>query len=166
MALLDIKIYPDPILKQKAEDVTVFDQKLEKLLDDMAQTMYAAPGVGLAAPQIGICQRVAVVDVSEDRNDLIHLVNPEIILREGKKSGEEGCLSIPEYRDTVERSASISVRAFDKKGKQFEFDATDLLSVCVQHELDHLDGVLFVDRLSRLKRELFKKWVQKQIDGS
>ncbi len=162
MARLPIKIYPDPILKQKASPVTVFDAKLKKLLDDMAETMYEAHGVGLAANQIGSLERIVVVDVSEDRNELLHLINPEILNRNGKKKGEEGCLSIPGFRDNVERSSSLTLRAQDATGKQFEIEADGLLAVCIQHEIDHLDGILFVDRLSRLKREFFKKWLEKE----
>lgn len=162
MARLPIKIYPDPVLKQKAMPVTTFDTKLKKLLDDMAETMYEAHGVGLAANQIGSLERIVVIDVSEDRNELRHLVNPEIIERSGKKKGEEGCLSIPNYRDNVERSTTLKVRAQDATGKHFEFEADGLLAVCIQHEIDHLDGILFIDRLSRLKREFFKKWLERE----
>lgn len=162
MSVREIVIFPDPVLKQVAQPVSSFDRALHKLLDDMAHTMYEAPGVGLAANQVGELTRVAVVDVSRDQDELIELINPEIVSRQGKTSGEEGCLSIPDYRDVVERSERISVKYLDRSGKPLTLEADGLLSVCIQHEIDHLDGVLFVDRLSRLKRELFKKWLKKQ----
>ena len=165
MAKLNLRFYPDPVLKQKTDLVTEFNSKLDKFLNDMADTMYAEKGVGLAAPQVGSLQRITVIDVSEERNDLKFFINPEIIKKQGKSSGEEGCLSIPGYRDVVERGDIITVRAQDKDGNPFELEASGLLAVCLQHEIDHLDGILFTDRLSRLKRELFKKWYKKQTEG-
>ncbi len=162
MSLLEIRIYPDPVLKQRAAEVSKVDASVRKLLADMVDTMYAANGVGLAAPQVGISQRIAVVDVSEEGNAPMHFVNPEILTSEGEASSEEGCLSIPDYRDTVTRNTKITVRALDIEGKSFEVHAEGLLAVCLQHEIDHLDGILFVDRLSRLKREMFKKWLSKR----
>lgn len=164
MTIKDLRFFPDPVLTKAATAVTKFDTPLRTLLKDMGETMYDAGGIGLAAPQIGISERIVVIDVSEDRNDLMFLVNPEIIKKSGKRSGEEGCLSIPGYREIVERSDLVTVRAQDESGKEFEFEADGLLSVCVQHEIDHLDGVLFIDRLSRLKKELFKKWLIKQLE--
>ena len=162
MTLLDIRIYPDPVLKHRAVEVTKVDSSVKRLLADMVETMYAANGVGLAAPQVGVSQRIAVVDVSENGDAPMHFVNPEIITSEGEASGEEGCLSIPEYRDSVTRNTKITVRALDIEGRPFEIVAEGLLAVCLQHEIDHLDGVLFIDRLSRLKREMFKKWYAKR----
>jgi peptide deformylase len=129
--------------------------------------MYAADGVGLAACQIGELQRVAVIDVSRGRDEVIELVNPEIVSRTGKAASEEGCLSIRGvegeiYRDTINRSTGVALRAQNRSGEFFELDAQELLAICIQHELDHLDGVLFIDHLSRLKRELFKRWFKKQ----
>ena len=163
MARLPIVIYPDPLLKQKTAPVTEFHGQLHRLLDDMAETMYVSKGVGLAAPQVGVLQRVTVIDVSEEGDEIIELINPTIVSSQGKVDSEEGCLSIPEFRDTVERKEKVVVSAFDRHGKPFEVDADDLLAICLQHEIDHLDGILFVDRLSRLKRELFKKWLKKQV---
>lgn len=162
MAILDIRTYPDPILKQPAALAESFDRELEKLLDNMAETMYQANGIGLAAPQIGISKRIAVIDVSEDRSQLIELINPQIKERSGELPSEEGCLSIPGYRDIVPRAEKISLSAQDRRGKEFAIEAEGLFAICIQHEIDHLDGVLFVDRLSRLKRELFKSWFKKQ----
>lgn len=161
MSVLEIVLYPDPRLRTLAAPVAELDDRIRTLLDDMAETMYAAPGVGLAAPQVGILERVIVVDVGPDEETgtpsrLYKLVNPEIIHREGTISWEEGCLSIPSLKDTVKRSARVVVNALDRDGTPVEIDATGLLSVCLQHEIDHLDGVLFVDRLSRLRRELMK----------
>lgn len=163
MSFLDIRLYPDPILKQPASSVEKFDSTLHKLLDDMAETMYEADGIGLAAPQVGVSQRVAVADVSEKRNDVLEVVNPIIVAREGKVPSEEGCLSIPEYRDTIQRSEAVTVQAMDRNGNPIEIKATGLLAICLQHEIDHLDGILFVDHLSRLKRELFKGWLKKRL---
>lgn len=162
MTVLDIRIYPDPVLKQRAEEVSKVDSMVKRLLTDMVETMYAANGVGLAAPQIGISQRIAVADVSEDRAAPLYLINPEILAREGEETGEEGCLSIPEYRDNVTRSSKVTVRALGFDGRPYELTAEGLLAVCLQHEIDHLDGILFIDRLSRLKREMFKNWFKKR----
>ncbi len=163
MSILDIKIYPDPVLSQRAAEVTKFDTPLQRLIDDMVETMYAAEGIGLAANQIGVLQRVAVVDISEDRSGVFHLINPVIVSRQGKISSKEGCLSIPDYRESIARSKEVVVQALDRHGKEFEIKADGLLSYCLQHEIDHLDGVLFVDHLSRLKREFFKKWAKSNL---
>lgn len=165
MALRPLVLYPDPLLKERSVEVTEFDEGLFTLLDEMAETMYSSRGIGLAAPQIGVLRRVAVVDVSPDGDELIELVNPVIVAESGKVPSEEGCLSIPDYRDTIERKAAIKVHAVDRNSRAFELEADDLLAICIQHEIDHLDGVLFVDRLSRLKREFFKRWFRKRSEG-
>ena len=162
MTKLKILTYPDPTLHRMSAEVQSFDTHLARLLDDMAETMYAANGVGLAGPQVGQLQRLTVVDISENCNELKDFVNPQIVWRAGTISSEEGCLSIPEYRDVVKRSAEIVVRAKDRHGKEFELKTDGLLARCLQHEIDHLDGVLFVDKLSRLKKELFRRWLKKQ----
>jgi peptide deformylase len=163
MASLEIKIYPDPVLKEKAKPITTFDSKLKTFVENMIETMYVESGVGLAANQVGSLERVFVVDVSEDGNSPLVFINPEIVERSGKKKGEEGCLSIPSYRDIVERSSIITVKAQDLSGQEFTLQAEGLMAVCIQHELDHLDGILFVDRLSHLKKQLFKKWLEKNL---
>jgi peptide deformylase len=159
MALLDIRKYPAPVLKKKASAVSVFDDGLQRLIDDMVETMYAAPGVGLAAPQVGISKRLAVIDISsrDEQHPLIILINPSILRTEGEIEFEEGCLSIPEYTAKVKRSESLVVRAHDRTGNEFEIEADGLLSIALQHEIDHLDGFLLIDRISPIKREFFKK---------
>ncbi|HEY0306903.1 MAG TPA: peptide deformylase [Acidobacteriaceae bacterium] len=155
--------YPDPVLMQKAEPVTVFDKKLHALVEDMFETMYVEQGIGLAAPQIGLLKRLTVIDVSFKKNpeDKIVLINPEIIEREGKQLEEEGCLSLPEIREKVSRSAWVKLRAQDEHGDWYEYEGTELLSRAFQHELDHLDGVLFIDRISQLKRTLALRKIKK-----
>lgn len=157
--------YPDPVLAKKAAAVTAFDKDLTKLADDMFESMYAAEGIGLAAPQIGVLKRVTVIDVSfgKDPKDKLVLVNPEITSRAGRQVEEEGCLSLPEIRDKVVRDGTVTVRAQDVKGEWFEIDGEELLSRAFQHEIDHLDGVLFIDRLSRLKRDLTIRKIKKLI---
>jgi peptide deformylase len=160
----EIVIWPDPVLKQVAAPVDRVDDTIRHLLDDMAETMYAADGVGLAAPQIGVGQRVIVIDTSprQPEQKLIHLVNPEIVLAEGKTVYTEGCLSIPGEAEEVERAAKVVVRALDYHGKPFEIAAEgDLLAIALQHEFDHLQGTMFVDHLSSLKRELIKRRMKK-----
>jgi peptide deformylase len=152
MALLNILEYPDPRLKTKAKPVTEFTPALKKLADDMAETMYKAPGIGLAATQIDQHIRLVVIDVSEERNALCTFVNPIIVAKEGKAKGEEGCLSVPGIYDDVERAEKVTVRAQDVHGKPFELTADGLLAVCIQHELDHLEGTVFVEHLSSLKQ--------------
>lgn len=152
MALLPILEYPDPRLKKVAAPVTAFTPDLVKLVRDMAETMYAAPGVGLAATQVDVHKRVIVIDVSEAKDDLLVLVNPEIVAAEGEAECEEGCLSVPGYYDKVTRAARITVRARDERGGPIERTAEGLLAVCIQHEMDHLVGKVFVDYLSPLKR--------------
>lgn len=158
MAVLEIKKYPEAVLKKKAlpvEDV----KAVQSLIDDMVETMYAAPGIGLAAPQVGVSRRVVVIDVSvkEEQVPLIVLINPEIVEADGLMDAEEGCLSVPEYYAVVKRAERVVVRGFDREGKPVELEASGLLARALQHEIDHLDGVLFVDRLSAIKREFFKK---------
>src|SRR5512143_2710550 len=159
----EILIWPDPILKQAARPVERVDDTIRRLLDDMAETMYAADGVGLAAPQVGELVRCIVIDTSpkQEGQQLIHLVNPEIVLAEGVTTYTEGCLSIPGEAEEVERAAHVKVRALDRAGKPFELDCDGLLNIAVQHEFDHLQGTLFVDHLSALKRELIRKRMKK-----
>lgn len=156
MALLTILEYPDPRLKKVALPVTAFDQEVERLVRDLAETMYAAPGVGLAATQVDVHKRVIVIDVSETKSDLLVLVNPEILVAEGDAENEEGCLSVPGYYDWVARAARVTVRAHDARGGVFERTAEGMLAVCIQHEMDHLIGKVFVDYLSPLKRARLK----------
>jgi peptide deformylase len=156
MALLPILEYPDPRLKKVAAPVTDFTPDIGKLVRDMAETMYAAPGIGLAATQVDVHKRIIVIDVSDARDDLLVLVNPEIIAASGEIECEEGCLSVPGYYDTVVRAARVNVRARNERGETFERTAEDMLAVCIQHEMDHLVGRMFVDYLSPLKRARLK----------
>jgi peptide deformylase len=161
MALRTILHYPDPRLRQVAKPVSQVDDGLRRLVDDMAETMYAAPGIGLAAVQIDVALRVVVIDLSETRRALQVFINPEIIERDGKQVFEEGCLSVPGIYDEVERARHIRVRALDRDGKPFELEAQGLLATCIQHEIDHLDGKVFVDYLSRLKQSRIRKKIEK-----
>jgi peptide deformylase len=161
MALLPILEFPDPRLRTRAQPVEQVDGALRKLIDDMFETMYAAPGIGLAATQVNVHKRVLVIDISESRNERLALINPEILSREGVEETEEGCLSVPGVYDKVKRADRIRVRALNREGKQIEFDADGLLAVCIQHEIDHLDGKLFVDYLSELKRTRIRKKLEK-----
>jgi peptide deformylase len=161
MAKLEILEFPDLRLRTKAAPVSVFDPALKQLAADMLETMYAAPGIGLAATQVNVHQRLLVVDVSEEHNDPRVLVNPEILHAEGHQIYQEGCLSVPGVFADVERAGSIRVRAQDLDGKPFEFETDGLLAVCIQHEMDHLVGKLFVDYLSPLKREMVKRKLEK-----
>jgi peptide deformylase len=162
MALLPILEYPDPRLRIRAEPVTKFDAEVRQLVADMFQTMYAAPGIGLAATQVNVHKRIIVCDVATEGRQPCCLINPEIVHAEGETNAEEGCLSVPEFYDYVDRAALIRVRAFDPEGRQFELTAEGLLAVCIQHEMDHLEGKLFVDYLSELKRERLKKKAAKK----
>lgn len=162
MARLTILEYPDPRLRTRAAPVTQVDDSIRQLVADLFETMYAAPGIGLAATQVNVHQRVLVADVSEDKNQPVALINPEIIAADGTEITEEGCLSVPGYFDRVERPNHIRVRALNLDGKPFEMEADGLLAVCVQHEMDHLQGKLFVDYLSELKRSRLRKRAQKQ----
>jgi peptide deformylase len=162
MALLPILEYPDPRLKKVASAVSAFTPDLEKLVRDMAETMYQAPGIGLAAPQVDVHRRVIVIDTSDARDDLLVLVNPVQVLAEGEIECEEGCLSVPGYYDRVTRAERVSVRAQDERGRTFEKSAEGLLAVCIQHEMDHLMGKMFVDYLSPLKRARIKNKQRKK----
>ncbi len=163
MALLTILRYPDPRLHTRAQKIDQIDADIRQLAADMAETMYAAPGVGLAATQVDRHIQLVVIDTSEDKSSLLTLINPEIISREGECEGEEGCLSVPGVYETVTRSARVRVRALDLDGKIFELDAEEMLAVCIQHELDHLQGKVFVEYLSRLKQTRIKSKLNKRV---
>ena len=152
MAVLTILEYPDPRLRKVAAPVAAFTPDIERLVRDMAETMYAAPGIGLAATQVDVHKRIIVMDISEARDELRVFVNPEIVVSEGEAEREEGCLSVPGYYDKVTRAARIRVRAQNARGEAFELDAEGMLAVCIQHEMDHLVGRVFVDHLSPLKQ--------------
>ena len=167
--ILKIVKYPEPVLSQPGEPVTEFNAELKKLAADMFETTYAAQGIGLAAPQVGVSKRLTVIDLSMGKvpKDKLVLVNPEIISSEGRLYEEEGCLSFPEIKEKVVRAANVRIRAQDLNGKWFEMDAEDLLSRCFQHEIDHLDGMLFIFRMSGLKRDLNLRKIRKmQRDGT
>ncbi len=161
MALLNILEYPDPRLRTRARPVGAVDDKIRRLVANMLETMYAAPGVGLAATQVDVHLRVIVMDVSEEKNAPLALINPEILERQELEAGEEGCLSVPGVTESVERARRVKVRALDLQGKPMEFFAEGLQAVCIQHEIDHLDGKLFVDYLSELKRQRIRKKLTK-----
>ncbi len=162
MARLEILEYPDPRLRTKAAPVTRFDAALKQQVADMFETMYAAPGIGLAATQVDYHHQLIVIDVSEDRNAPCVFINPEILSREGAATGEEGCLSVPGIYDDVPRAERVRVRAHDADGKVYEQDLQGMLAICLQHEMDHLDGKLFVDYLSELKRQRIRKKLDKE----
>lgn len=162
MARLSILEYPDPRLRIRAEPVTKVDDEIKTLVADMFETMYAAPGIGLAATQVNVHKRVLVIDVSAEGTEPHCFINPEIVSAEGRTSAEEGCLSVPEFYDYVDRAERVTVRALDRDGNPFELQAEGLLAVCIQHEIDHLDGKLFVDYLSELKRDRLKKKAAKK----
>lgn len=166
MALLSILRYPDGRLHKSASPVTVFDEGLKKLVRDMAETMYAAPGVGLAATQVDVHKQVIVVDVSERHDSLVVLVNPEIVEMSGVSDIEEGCLSVPGVYDIVERAERVKVRAYDQNGNPFTLEAQGLLAVCIQHEMDHLKGKVFVEYLSQLKQQRVRAKLAKQLRKS
>lgn len=166
MALLEILHFPDPRLRNTARPVEVVDASVRQLVDDMFETMYAAPGIGLAAIQVNVAKRVIVIDISEDRSQPLVLINPEILTREGVEEMDEGCLSVPGIYDKVQRADRIRVRALNRDGDSFEQDADGLLAVCIQHEIDHLDGKLFVDYLSNLKRQRIRKKLEKEARNS
>jgi peptide deformylase len=161
MAKLTILEYPDARLRTRAVPVTVFDQRLRRQIEDMFETMYAAPGIGLAATQVDYHQRLIVIDVSQEKDQPLVLITPEILAKEGVSEFEEGCLSVPGYFDEVQRAAKVRVRAQDRDGQVFELEAEGLLAVCIQHEMDHLEGKLFVDYLSELKRTRVRKKLEK-----
>ena len=161
MAILKILEYPDSRLRITAAPVETVDDEVRRLVDDMFETMYMAPGIGLAATQVDVHRRVLVLDVSETRDQPLCLINPELVDREGQTKSEEGCLSVPGYTETVERAESIRVRALDRNGEPIELEADGLLAICIQHEMDHLEGKLFVDYLSELKRQRLRKRMEK-----
>jgi peptide deformylase len=180
MAILDIKIIPDPILRERTEEVTAFDQKLHTFLDNMYETMVEANGIGLAAPQVGSAQRVAIMDLSIEGvpyptitslsgkepsshvyQERLELINPVLVSKGASTSSDEGCLSIPDYRDSIKRPKTVTVTARDRHGHEYRVEAEELTAFCIQHEMDHLDGILFVDHLSRLKMQLFRRWCAK-----
>ena len=161
MALLEILEYPDPRLRTVAEPVAAVTDEIRRQADDMLETMYAAPGIGLAATQVDFHQRLLVIDVSEDQNQPLVFINPEIVAADGSAKNDEGCLSVPEIYEAVDRAETIRVKALDRDGKEFELEAEGLLAVCIQHEMDHLEGKLFVDYLSEMKRQRLKKKLAK-----
>ncbi len=165
MALLKIRKFPDPVLKEPAREVENIDGKLASLIDSMVQTMYAAPGVGLAAPQIGESSRIIVLDVDHENpgKELLKLINPEIVETHGSIVWEEGCLSVVDFTADVKRAAEVLVRAWTPDQEEIEIEADDLLAVALQHEIDHLEGTLFIDRISRIKRELYRRKLKKMI---
>ena len=162
MAILEILHFPDPRLRTRAQPVAAVDDAVRRLVDDLFETMYAAPGIGLAATQVDVHRRVLVIDVSEDRSAPRCFINPEIVARDGEEEMDEGCLSVPGVYDKVRRAERIRVRALDRAGKPFELEADGLLAVCIQHEMDHLDGKLFVDYLSGLKRQRIRRKLEKE----
>jgi len=166
MAALNILRYPDPRLYKRAAPVAQVNEEIRTLVRDMAETMYAAPGIGLAATQVDVHKQLIVIDTSEARDSLLVLINPEIVSREGVQCCEEGCLSLPGIYEPVERSERITVRALNADGKEFSLEAEKLLAICIQHEMDHLEGKVFVDYLSRLKQQRIKAKLQKQLRKS
>ena len=166
MAKLKILVYPDARLRQVAAPVTVFDRKLARLVDDMAETMYAAPGVGLAAVQVNVPKRVVVMDLSGQKNQLQVFVNPRLSALSGEVDSEEGCLSVPGVTGIVKRAARATIHARDAGGREFKIVADELLAVCIQHEIDHLDGKVFVDYLSRLKRDRIRRKLLKEYPAA
>lgn len=161
MAKLEILTFPDSRLRQRADPVAQVDTRIRQIVDDMLETMYAAPGIGLAAIQVGIAKRIVVIDVSENHDQPVVLINPEILTRAGEEEMEEGCLSVPGYTETVRRAERVRVRAHDREGQAFELETDGLLAVCIQHEIDHLEGKLFVDYLSNLKRQRIRRQIEK-----
>ncbi len=161
MAILNILQFPDPRLRNKAKPVERVDDAIRQLVDDMFETMYEAPGIGLAAVQVNVAKRVVTIDISEEQDDPRVFINPEILAAEGEEESKEGCLSVPGYFDLVKRAEKVRVAALDRDGKPFELETDGLLAVCIQHEIDHLDGKLFVDYLSGLKRQKVRKKLSK-----
>ena len=166
MAILEILHYPDPRLRNEALPVEEVDLEIKTLVSDMFETMYDAPGIGLASIQVNVPKRVIVVDVSEEHDQPLCFINPEIISKQGEEEMDEGCLSVPGYYETVQRAEKIRVKALNEQGEAFEMDAVGLLSVCIQHEIDHLDGKLFVDYISPLKRNRIRKKLEKDSKKS
>lgn len=161
MSILDVLHFPDPRLRTIAKAVEVVDDSIRRIVDDMFATMYDAPGVGLAATQVNIHRRIVVMDVSENKDEPLCLINPEIIESEGEQEGDEGCLSVPEQFETIQRAEFVKIRFQDREGKWSELGAHEMLAVCVQHEIDHLNGKLFIDYLSPLKRNRIRKKLEK-----
>ena len=161
MALLDILHFPDSRLRNKAKPVKTVDDSVRRLVDDMLETMYEAPGIGLASTQVNDPRRVVVIDISEEHDEPLCLINPEILEKQGEEEMEEGCLSVPDIYETVFRADKVKVSALDREGNPFDMEAEGLLAVCIQHELDHLDGKLFIDYLSNLKRQRIRKRLEK-----
>jgi peptide deformylase len=162
MSTLEILTFPDPRLRSHAERVKPVDDDVRRIVDDMFETMYAAPGIGLAATQVNIPKRIIVIDISEEKDRPLCLINPEIMESNGEEEMEEGCLSVPGFYEPVTRAERVRVRALDRDGKPFELEADGLLAVCIQHEIDHLDGKLFVDYVSALKRQRIRKKLEKE----
>jgi peptide deformylase len=161
MAKLDILTFPDPRLRNRAASVERVDAQVQRIVDDMLETMYAAPGIGLAATQVNIARRIVVIDLSEQKDTPLCLINPEILARAGEGEMEEGCLSVPGFYEPVTRAAWVRMRALDREGRPFELETEGLLAVCIQHEVDHLDGKLFVDHISALKRQRIRRKLEK-----
>jgi peptide deformylase len=162
MAILDILTFPDPRLRKKAQPVAQVDDQIRRLVDDMLETMYAAPGIGLAATQVDVQRQIIVIDVSEGHDTPLCFINPRLVAREGTEQMDEGCLSVPGFFETVTRAERVTVEALDRDGHPFKLDADGLLAVCIQHEIDHLDGKLFVDHISILKRQRIRHKLEKQ----
>lgn len=162
MATLNILRFPDPRLRSRAKPVQQVNDSVRQLLDDMLETMYEAPGIGLAAIQVNDPRRVVVIDISDDHDDPLCLINPEILEKSGEEEMEEGCLSVPGFYEKVQRAERVRVRALDREGNPLEMDVDGLLAVCIQHEIDHLEGKLFVDYLSNLKRQRIRKKLEKE----
>lgn len=163
MAILDILVYPDPRLRKLAKPVLEVDDKIRQLVSNMTETMYDAEGIGLAATQVDVHQQVIVMDISENRDQILILINPKIVKKDGEQVFDEGCLSVPEYYAPVTRAQNIEITALDQSGKQFELAAEGLLAICIQHEMDHLVGKVFVDYLSRLKQDRIRKKLIKRV---
>jgi peptide deformylase len=162
MALLSILHYPDPRLREVTSEVEQVDDQIRTLIDDMLETMYDAPGIGLAAPQVNVHKRLIVIDISDDKSAPLALINPQIVTTEGSERTEEGCLSVPGIYEYVDRAERVRVKALDRDGKEQDFEADGLLAVCIQHEIDHLEGKIFVDYLSPLKQKRIRKKLDKQ----
>ena len=161
--ILDILKYPDKRLRTIAKPVVSVDETIRQQVKDMFETMYEAPGIGLAATQVNFHQRIIVIDISDQCNEPICLINPEVIEKSGEIQWEEGCLSVPDYYENVIRANDIKVQALNQNGETFELEASEMLSVCIQHEIDHLDGILFIDHLSKLKQKRLKKKTEKKV---
>lgn len=167
MAMLEIKKYPERVLREKAAQVESINGEVQRLIDDMIETMHAAPGIGLAAPQVGVSKRLIVIDMGmreeEEKNPLIVLINPEIIKAEGEFESQEGCLSLPDFITNITRAERVLVRGFNREGIPVETEGEGLLARALQHEIDHLDGILLIDRISSIKREFYKKKIKKTL---